>query len=223
MIRGMKRCLLIGYIFVIISVVFLCGCSQLGITTNSISGHVYMDGHAVSGASVEAVSVNGTSRVNTSTDNDGAYTLNINPDTKYNLTTMWQGRRHTVWPVSIPGDVTTYDINLTSMPTSTIEGGGYETGTPDPEKFGHKRVSGMKIGVTPIHGNTSITTYTDINGNYILNVEPNVNYNIIVGDDTPNYFTPIFFNYRNSGSLYGRNITVGSNETVLVDYVIPVP
>lgn len=217
-------------IVIIICAALLCGCSQPGPITNCITGHVYLDGHAVSGAYVEAASVNGTDRVNTTTDDGGAYTLNINAETKYNLTATWQGLRHIVWPVYLPGDVNTYDINLTSTPTSTIEGSGYTMGGPKPGMYDHKRLSGFKMGVTPAHGNTSITTRTDDNGNYTLVVEPNILYNMtggVGGMSPPDYIIPIaVFNYRNDGRImvgYYDNIIVGPNETALVDYVIYVP
>jgi hypothetical protein len=63
----------------------------------------------------------------------GAYTLNTNTKTVYNLTPTWQGLSHMVGPVYLPGDINTYDINLTSVPTSTIEGSGYMTGTDNPK------------------------------------------------------------------------------------------
>ena len=216
-----KAVITIHAIVIITCVIFLCGCSQLGITSNEITGHVYMNGHAISGARVDAISVNGAYSVNTTTDNNGAYTLNINPNTTYNLTATWQGLRHTVWPVYLPGDINTYDINLTSVPTSTIEGSGYEMGGPDPESFGHKRVSGLDIYATPVHGNTSIIAYTNNNGNYLITVEPYVSYNLTLGG--PNYSPPIFFTYRNTNLYAGYNVTVGPNETAVVDYVIPIP
>jgi hypothetical protein len=62
----MERSLLI--ICILISSLLVGGCIQLGTTTDSINGHVYMDGDAISGAHVEAISL-GTSSVNTTTDN----------------------------------------------------------------------------------------------------------------------------------------------------------
>jgi len=195
----------------------LSGCSQpmlpvthpspflpLSPSMDNITGHVYLDGQAVSGAYVDAVSWDGTHDVNTTTCDDGSYTLNVRIETKYNLTASWRGLTHTVWPVYLPDDTNIYDINLTSTPRSTIEGSGITIGPGgNPELFkiyDHKPARGFRMGVIPVGGNTSITTVTDNTGNYILVVEPNVLYEIRggpAGMSPPSYIIPVAnFRYR---------------------------
>lgn len=204
----------------------LCGCSQPASPTNSLTGHVYLNGYAISGAHVEAISVNGTDRIATITNDNGAYVLNIKPDIKYNVTATYQELRHTVWPVYLPGETDTYDINLTTTPKSTIEGSRYTKGGPNPEFFYHKRWSDVVINATSVKDNITLTALTDSNGSYSLEIEPNVLYNITGASSLQNkYPIPVFY-YRNYGGIstgYCNQIMVGPNETALVDYIIYLP
>jgi hypothetical protein len=194
-------------------------------------GHVYLNGNTVKGASVEAISANETDHISGTTNDTGAYILNLKPDTRYNITATYQGLRHTVWPVYLPGETGSYDINLTTTPQSTIEGSGYSIVNPGPDPLiydmnDHKRWSGIVIRVTSVKDNTTITALTDNNGNYSLKVEPNIVYNITSASSLQNKFPIPMIHYRNYGGLtegYFEQIMVGPNETALVDYEIPLP
>ncbi len=92
-------------------------------TPVSISGHVYLDDKAISGASVEAISAYRRSNMSTITDDSGAYSLGLDPRTQYNITATYQGMRHTVWPVFVEDNETgVYDINLTRTPRTALAG-----------------------------------------------------------------------------------------------------
>jgi hypothetical protein len=222
---------------ILIGAVLIGGCIQEGPTeshtpapfTKTIIGHVYLDGHAIGGARIEVISINGTDCVNTTTDDKGAYTLNINDETKYNLTAICQGLRHTVWPAYLPGETNVYDVNLTTAPVSTIEGSGYTIGPLGNRElfdtYDHKRWSGFVVTATSVKDSISITTLTDSNGSYSLEVEPNVLYKMTGAYNVNSGFSPMF-RYRNGGALadgYSNTITVGPNETALVDYVFVMP
>lgn len=224
-------------VLLIIGAMLFSGCIQEGPTeshtptpfTKTIIGHVYLDGHAVGGAIVEAMSANGTDRVNTMTDDKGAYTLNINDDVRYNLTATCLGLRHTVWPLYLPGETNIYNVNLTTKPGSTIEGSGYTIGPLGNQKlfdtYDHKRWSGIVVTVSSVKDNTTVTTLTDSNGSYYLEVKPNVLYKV-AGEYRAGSNFPPMFHYRNDGALadgYSNTITVGPNETALVDYVFVMP
>lgn len=204
-----------------------------------VIGHVFLDGKAVKGAAVEAISANGTYHRYAVTGDDGAYAFNITPETNYNITVTYKGLQHTIWPVYLPGDNSTFNIYLTKMSTSTIEGTGYTIISVSPFEskegrykiYNHTRWSGFLINAKSIKDNTTSTAITDVNGSYIINVEPNTTY-VMKGyfaapDGPPN----AIFEYRNGGessiyasdNLSGPLVNVSSNETVLVDYIFPMP
>ncbi len=82
------------------------------------------------------------------------------------------------------------------------------------------------ISVTSVKDNTTVTAFTDGNGSYSLEVEPDVLYNMTGASSVQNMFPIPMFHYRNDGTLtdgYYDNIMVGPNETALVDYEIPLP
>lgn len=225
----------------------LCGC--IDPITNIIhapsgppvvTGHVFLDGKAISGAAVDAVSANGTYHRYAVTGNDGVYTFNITPDTDYNVTATYQGLQHTIWPVYLPGDTSTFDINLTTLPMSTIEGSGYTTISVSPweskegryKTYYHTRWSGFLINARSMKDNTTLTAVTDINGSYILKIEPDTVCVISSYFFPPDGHPIASFHYRNSGGLEyvdSGNITTGPiaiagpNETVFVDYIFPMP
>jgi len=185
------------------------------------NGHVYLDGSAVSGAIVEAVSVNGTDRQFTITDDKGTYVLIIMPHTLYNITAMYQGMRHTVWPAYLEDKTDTYDIYLTTTPRSTIEGTGYITGDT---QF-NPPISCYDININSTKDNTTISKAMNNDGSYSLEVEPNVIY-YAIGTIGAMGSPPIAqFYYHNFPTGLGNNplITVGSNETVLIDIAFVIP
>jgi len=212
---------------VVIGAVLLSGCTQPGTITppsptvkpnpiaNSITGHVYLDEHAVGGAYVEAVSVDGTDRRNTTTGDDGAYTLNINPGARYNLTATWQGLRHTVWPVSVGSKYNVYNIPLTATPKSFIAGTGYSMGGP--EGYNNSRpLIGFELYATPADENGKLTATIGEDWSYSLEVEPGVMYHM------ERYAPSVNFNYRNSDDVLS-GVIVGPNETAIIDYVVLLP
>ncbi|WP_428982123.1 hypothetical protein [Methanocella conradii] len=167
--------------------------------------------------------MNGTDHRSTTTDDKGAYVLNIKPATKYNITATYQGLQHTVWPVYLDNKTDTYNVNLTTTPRSTVEGTGYAT-SADPEH----NLTYMGIYVIYLKStrdNTTIFKNINSDGSYSLEVEPNVPY-VMTGTVGMNSTPPIIqFYYHNYRPWLGTHpqITVGSNETVLIDYVVPVP
>lgn len=234
-------------LFVCISIFLaLCGC--IDSSTNVIhappgppivTGHVFLDGKAISDADVEAVSANGTYHRYAVTDDEGVYALNITPDTDYNVTATYKGLHHTIWPVYLPGDTNTFDINLTTTPVSTIEGSGYTIISVSPfeskegryKTYNHTKWSGFLINAKSIQDNNTLTAITDINGNYIIHVEPNKTYVMTGYFSAPDGPPNAIFTYRNGGtsSIYasdnisGPIVKVDLGETILVDYIFPMP
>jgi hypothetical protein len=197
----------------------LSGCINLGTVPPVANGHVYLDGKVVSGATVEAVSTNGTNRQSTVTDRNGAYTLNITPATTYNITATYQGLRHTIWPVYLDNKTDTFNITLTTVPRSTIEGTGHLIIHNVPTNLSNYYINAMST-----KDNTTISTIIKSDGSYSLEVEPNVLYNMNCTHITsPNPVAQFY--YRNDAQGLGDTvqIMVGPNETALVDYVIPLP
>lgn len=232
---SLGKCVLL-YIAVILIAVLPCGCSQLTPDLNStsvfpiadtgaITGHIYLDGIAISGAHFEAISADGVDRRNTTTGPDGGYTLSIKPGTTYNITAASQGLRHTVWPVYLPGDDRTYDITLTAVPRSTIEGSGYAWGGHNLRPGDHQIWSDVVINLTSVENNATLTALTDREGRYVLEVSPNVPY-VIDGAACPQNKYPMpIFHYRSTNSYLGmgQQIRAGENETILIDYELRLP
>lgn len=181
-----------------------------------INGHVNLDGHAISGAHVEAVSLNGTDRLNTTTDDNGAYTLNIKSGTDYNLSATWQGLRHTIWPVSIGDKYYEYNISLSTTSRSFIEGTGYSIGGP----IGYNNsqpLTGFEFYATPVNGNSKLTTVIQNDWSYSLEVEPGVMYHM------ERHMPDVWFNYRNNNRVLSLDVVVGPNETAFIDYEVILP
>ncbi|WP_174591282.1 carboxypeptidase-like regulatory domain-containing protein [Methanocella conradii] len=178
----------------------------------SVSGHVYLDGKAVSGAYVEAVSAYGKDRAYTITDDGGAYVLALDSRTQYNIIATYQGIRHTVWPVLVYDNETgVYDINLTRTPRSALTGVA-----PDNEPW--LRQSGaVTIEAIPFDGGTPITTNIGPDFSYSLDVEPLVYYNISGKFRGPDgNYHDVTFAYRNGVTFSG--FMLRPNETALADY-----
>jgi len=151
----------------------LGGCVNIG--SPVASGHVFLDGKAVSGAAIEAVPINGTGNLYTTTDNQGAYTLNLTPATTYNVTATFHGLRHTVWPVYVDNKSDTFNINLTTTPKSTIEGTGY-INAAHPERKYYR--SHYQINLNSTIDHTVISKIFNEDGSYSVDVEPNVTYEV---------------------------------------------
>jgi hypothetical protein len=180
--------------------------------TRPASGHVYLDSKPVAGVSVIAAALNGSDSLLATTDSNGAYILNIRPDTRYNITTYNNGLIRTILPAYLHStgagyrswkDVADkYDIILTEGHNSTIAG---------------KTAPGwILVTASPIDGGPSITAVSNYTGQYSLDVEPDVEYRLS-GRDYYNQirFLDIIIYYRN-GDLCDT-VKVGRDETVLVD------
>lgn len=186
-------------------------------------GRVYLDGNIVSGAQVEAMSVDGTYRTSNTTDKNGVYQLVLPDNKEYNVTAKYQGLQHKLWPVLLKGESASYNIYMTSAPKSVVRGHGSAAGGPlgfDASKF---NFSGFVLKAVPANINATITTTANSDGSYYMEVEPGVRYRMDV--DT---MAGVWFNLRNTdrgglASWHGLNVTPGTDETVLVDYHIALP
>lgn len=180
-----------------------------------VCGHVCLEGNAVANATVEAVSVNGNRSLSNVTGADGLYALYLPGGVQFNVTATYQGLQHTIWPVIASSSLYNYDINLTRTPESFIAGTGSISGP-----MGYN-VSWMLAGYRPTvarpDGNGSITTTIRSDNSYSLEVEPGVSYQFNGTD------AGIYFSYRNGEGGMRLNVTVGPNETALVDYTIMIP
>ena len=63
------------------------------------SGHVYWKGRAISGAIIDAVSIDGAHHVTANTDWNGTYRLSLESMVPYRVTARYFGLQHTIWPV----------------------------------------------------------------------------------------------------------------------------
>lgn len=239
-------CVIFIYISSIGVFLSLSGCINTGIITGNntstvppiASGRVFLDGKAVSGAAIEAVPINGAGKLYTImddkvsikgagnlytiTDNNGAYTLNITPATPYSITATYQGLRHTIWPVYLDNRSDTFNINLTTTPKSTIEGTGFATCSDPSRNTSDMSIFDINLNSTKDHTIASKALNRD--GSYLLEVEPNVTYEMsgTLGEMGSPPITQFFYhNYKPLGSL--PQITVSPNETVLIDYMVVLP
>jgi hypothetical protein len=201
--------------------ILLCGCineSANNESTNSsieppvATGFVYINGDAINGATVEAISVDETDYKSNITDDRGAYILNITPMKIYNVTATYNGLRHTVWPVYLDNKSESYNISLTTTPRSTIEGRGYAFHEGEPFPFDHIGNT-LVINLVPWEKNhTTIFTQLGRNGSYSVVVDTNVLYTM-GGMDAHFYY----HNHLAGLQDNNYNITVGPNETALID------
>jgi|AGTN01.2.fsa_nt_gi hypothetical protein len=182
--------------------------------SHTASGHVFLDGNPVASAEVDAVSANGSLRLSGVTSDAGLYVLDLPEGVQFNVTARYQGLRHTVWPVSI-GDINDqFDIKLTRSAKSFIAGTGGSVGGY--VGYDNSRpLTGFNLTITEASGNGSVSTLIRSDKSYSFEVEPNVTYHL------EGRFPDVRYSYRNGG--YGSNITVGPNETVLVDYLVILP
>ncbi len=214
-------------IAVILCVVMISGCSeekQADTPVYNFSmpayGHVYLDGKAVSGALVTAVSVDGASRASNVTNDSGAYVLYLVPWNRYNVTATYQGLKQRLRPVYLHNltggyivneDIADrYDIDLTKTPKTTITGvASYGPGSPNP-------ANGVFIVATPADGSAPLTTVTGEDGTYSFDLKPGVSYGISGKySDYYGQHCGIQFAYRNDD--YCNGLTLQQGETALVD------
>lgn len=186
-------------------------------------GHVYLDGKAVSGVLVTAVSADSACRASNVTNDSGAYVLYLVPWVRYNVSATYQGRKQMIWPVYLHNltggyivneDVADrYDINLVKTQKATITGiaserTNFSTGTSD-----------VFIVATPADGSAPLTVVTGDDGTYSFDLKPGVSYSIS-GKYRDNYGQQgmIQFRYRNDD--YCPGLTLQQGETALVDVYV---
>ncbi len=199
--------------------ILLSGCINFNAAPPVANGYVYIDGEVIGGATVEAISADGTDRQSTTTDGTGAYVLNITPAKKYNITATYQGLRHTVWPVYLDDKTDTYNIDLTTTPRSTIEGTGYAFHEGKPYR---NSLRVLVIHLEPTSKNhTTYSRHLEGNGTYSMEVEPDVEYTTSgTLSGSPNIAS---FFYHNSREYVPDRITIDPNETVLIDIEYHLP
>jgi hypothetical protein len=201
--------------------ILLSGCVDLSRNSSTVPpvacGYVYLDGNIVSGAIVEAISADGTDHRSNITDDRGAYVLNITPAKIYNITATYQGLRHTVWPVYLDNKTDTYNISLTTAPKSTIEGTGYAVHEGKPFPIDHI-LNPIVINFVPTAKNqTTLSGDTGRDGSYSMEVEPNVQYMM------SSNISALFYYHNDPAWVRDHQITIGPNETALVDFDLILP
>lgn len=182
----------------------------VSVDTVPVIGHVYLDGKPVNSAYVMAVSLDGSDSVMSVTNEKGGYQLNVRRGVWYRVNATYQSLQHTVWPVYLPGTYAPneYDINLSRTPRSTIEGSAMNTSS--------YAGSGVRIDAVPQNASAQVTTVTDENGRYLLDVEPGIYYYVTGQPQTTEDRYMAQLKYRNGE--YCNKIKPGSDETVLIDY-----
>lgn len=238
---------------VVISAILISGCSSENAGTNNttsmpvtnsegptvipgagtgftVYGRVYLDGNIVSGAQVEAVSVDGTYRTSNMTDRNGVYHLVLPDGAECNITARYNAQQHTVWPVRVTSGGASFNIYMTTTPKSIIMGKGTAFGGPygyDASKF---NFSGLTIEAVPANANATVTAAAGSDGSYYMEVTPGVKYWMNL-DIMP----AVSFEFRNmdrrgmaKGTFgkdmnYSLNVTPGRDETSLIDYEIFLP
>jgi hypothetical protein len=210
------------FIYISIGIfILLSGCVNLNTNSSTVppvaTGYVYLDGYVVSGATVEAISADGTDHQFNITDERGAYVLNITPAKIYNITATYQGLRHTVWPVYLDNKTDTYNISLTTAPKSTIEGTGYAVHEGKPFPIDHI-LNPIVINFVPTAKNqTTLSGDTGRDGSYSMEVEPNVQYMM------SSNISALFYYHNDPAWVRDHQITIGPNETALVDFDLILP
>jgi hypothetical protein len=186
--------------------------------TRPASGHVYLDSKPVAGASVLAAALDGSDSLLAMTDSNGAYVLNIRPDTRYNVTTYDNGLIHTILPIYLDSRGTgyhmgkdvadKYDIVLTRGQNSTI------TGITAP--------GWVLVIASPVDGGPSVTAASNYTGQYSLKVEPGVEYRLSGRDYYEQIkFMGVYFYYHNSDPV--DTVRIDSDETALIDIIANYP
>jgi hypothetical protein len=198
--------------------ILLSGCINFSAVPPVANGYVYLDGKVIGGATVEAISADGTDRQSTTTDGTGAYVLNITPAKRYNITATYQGLRHTVWPVYLDNKTDMYNIDLTTTPRSAIKGIGYATREGEPYE-GNMGV--LSVELTPtIKNHTTFSMRLENDGKYSMEVDPDVQYRMrgtFSGGEVAGFY------YHNTEYVRDNLITIGPNETALIDIKYRLP
>lgn len=181
--------------------------------TFPVSGQVLLDDILIKGANIDAVSFDGTDKISTITNDSGIYVLYIKPDICYKVSATYMDHQYTIWPIFLSkwANVSNvnyniddkYKINLTYEMKSRIEG--------------NTAWDKILVMANPVNNGTPVTAVSGKNGDYFLEVEPNIQYNISAGDyygQTHFVISPHYHNY-----VYGPcySVKVGPNETVLLD------
>jgi hypothetical protein len=183
--------------------------------TTTATGYVYLDGKAVAGARVEAVSVDGTRHAYNTTNETGTYVLNLAPQVWYRVTATSRGLKHTVWPVFVSEDSYAkngFDINLTSKPSSIIAGA--------PNRDSKWKGDNTYITVAPADGSAPVTVITGDDGSYSIVVKPDMYYTVSgICYDYRGASINIPISYRNT--IGCGKVKPGPGETVLLDYYNP--
>jgi hypothetical protein len=210
--------------FIYVSIGFfilLSGCVNESTNSSTVppvaTGYVYFDGNVISGATVEALSADGTDHQSNITDDRGAYVLNITPMKIYNITAKYQVLRHTIWPVYLDNKTDTYNISLTTTPRSTIEGTAYAFHEGEPFPVDHILDSPVIDLVPTAKNHTTLSTYIGRDGSYSMEVDPNVQYRM------SGYIGPGFYYHNSQARVRDHLITIGPNETALIDVEFYLP
>jgi hypothetical protein len=226
----------------LVCVIMICGCTSQPPTTNNLTavptvtaqsratpvpipprgtgdqiyGHIYLNGTPVEDARVEAVSADGTYRRVNTTNESGAYVLPLPKDVQFNVTASYGWMRHTIWPVFANGR---YDINLYTTQKTRITGKGRVVGGPLGYNPSLYNFSTIVIEAIPANGNATISTRARSDGNFSLEIQPDVLYHLKGG-----ILTNVWFNYHNT-ERGGQKIDVrlGSDTTFLIDYTVVLP
>jgi hypothetical protein len=205
--------------------VLFSGCSTLPPdVNNTVSndtalafGHVYLDNKTVAGASIEAVSLNGSLVVTTRTNARGAYTLNLLPGVSYNVTATSDGLNHTITPVYLPPGSkgqTGYDIIMSKTHRSAISG----VAAADSMWKG----KGVYIQAIPLTGSQDFVAVTGDDGSYTLDLVPDVDYYVMARTYQPDgQEQGAFVYYRNTTAC--ARFRPAPDETILLDYKASLP
>jgi hypothetical protein len=185
----------------------------------AVTGRVYLDDCLVGGAQVEAVSADGTYRTSNMTDYRGAYHLILPDQMEFSVTARFHNLQHKIWPVYLAGASASYTINISSTPKSSITGKGTAIGGPygyDPSRYNFNRT---RIKAVPANAIATLSTVANADGSYYLEVLPNVRYQL----QAEASWDAVWFKYRNLHVDPVRNITLDTDETIVIDFEILLP
>ena len=180
-------------------------------------GHVYLDNKTVTGARIEAVSLDGSRVVMSRTNASGTYILNLAPGVSYNVTASFDGLNHTITPVYLPQGSKGqggYDIILSRVHRSAISGAA----TADSLWKG----KGVYIQAIPYNGSQDFVAVTGEDGSYTLDLVPDEYYYLSARSYQPDLQEwGGFVYYRNTVAIV--KVNPRPDETVLIDYKVSIP